>query len=250
APAAAPVPAVAQVPATGGALAARPGTNAVGVAALALLAASYYVMWVFPGPKLLEIAGVRIGASVVLLVPILMIALLVFLVHEAGMLGRFAAHQDRRLDTWRERNLRLMRRSEESRRHYQAEAVEAVAERRFVYPNEAHPNLRTYVNVPEPAMAVEVGPGGEKLFPDMVVTRQPGNYPAMVVMVETRETVTREQAANVWKRLENRAAPLYLYVPAGLAQTAGDYAREVDLQNFKLRTWRRVAGYGVKVAEL
>ena len=244
-----PPPPVTQVSAGGGSTYVRPGTSAVGVAALALLAVTYYVMWVFPGPKLLEIAGVRIGASVVLLVPIALIALLVVLLHEASMLGRFASHQARRIDAWRERNLRAMRRSEESRRHYQAAAVEAVAAQRFAFPSTTHPDYRAYVNVPEPLMAVEVGPGSEKLFADIVVTRQPGNYPAMVAMVETRETVTREQAENVWKRLENRAAPLYLYVPAGLAQEAGDYARSVDLQNYRLRTWRRVAGFGVKVSE-
>jgi hypothetical protein len=190
------------------------------------------------------------GATVVILLPVALIALFVFLHHETGMLGRFAARQPRRSDPWRLAKWRQLRRNEESRRYYQALTVQEVAKQRFAFPSTDAPEYRAFVNVPEPQLGVEVGPGGEKLFPDIVVTRAASNYPAMLAMVETRETVTREQARYVWKRLENRNAPLYLYVPSGLAAQANDFARDAELQNYKIRTWRRMPGDGVVTREL
>ena len=77
------------------------------------------------------------------------------------------------------------------------------------------------------------------MFPDIVVTRYPGNYPVMVAQVETTETLSRDQAKYVWARLENEQAPLDLYVPAGLAARAKDYARAAGIKHLRLRTWRR-----------
>lgn len=81
--------------------------------------------------------------------------------------------------------------------------------------------------------------GGERLFPDIVVVEYPGNYPVIVVQVETRETLTREQAERVWSRLQTAEAPLNIYVPAGLAAHARDYARAAGIDDLRLRTWRR-----------
>ncbi len=69
-------------------------------------------------------------------------------------------------------------------------------------------------------MGLEPRGTGEKVFPDILAVAHPGNYPVAVVQVESRETVTREQALHVWSRLENQDAPLYLYVPAGMLARA------------------------------
>jgi hypothetical protein len=119
------------------------------------------------------------------------------------------------------------------------QTVAGIAKARYRFPNDSHPELRTHVNLPAPEMAVEFGAGGgEKLFPDIVVVRHPGNHPAMVVQVETKETLTREQAMYVWARLENEQAPLDLYVPAGLASTARDHAKAAGIKHVRFRTWR------------
>jgi len=55
--------------------------------------------------------------------------------------------------------------------------------------------------------------------------------------VESRETVTLEQARYVWTRLQNRDAELYLYVPAGCLAQAKDYAKVAGV-HAKFRTWR------------
>lgn len=96
-------------------------------------------------------------------------------------------------------------------------------------------------------MALEFN--GEKLFPDILVVEQPRNTPKQVVQVESRETVTRDQARYVWAALETKQAPLYIYVPAGLAARARDYASDAGIKNYELRTWRWGPN-GVTVREL
>ena len=61
-------------------------------------------------------------------------------------------------------------------------SVQQIAADRFAFPSEESPDLQTFVNLPEPTMAIEVGAGlgGEKLFPDIVVLEQPGAYPMIV----------------------------------------------------------------------
>jgi len=122
------------------------------------------------------------------------------------------------------------------RRFSLEKAVHRIARDRYGFPSSAHPELRTHVNLPSPAMALEFS--GEKVYPDIVVVAGPGNKPAMVVQVETRETLTREQAMYVWSRLENEQAPLDIYVPAGLAARAKDYARSAGIKHVRFRTWR------------
>ena len=164
-------------------------------------------------------------------------------------LARYAAKGPRRTTTWREVNSDW-RRSEETRRHELARAVNAIARSRFQFPNEQFPNYRTYVNVPEPTMALEFGGAGiDQAFPDILVTEQPGNYPVMVAQVETDETLTREQVERVWKRLEMADAPLDIYVPAGLAHRAKDYARAAGLKHVRFRTFRHNPD-GVTVREV
>ena len=91
-------------------------------------------------------------------------------------------------------------------------------------------------------MAIEFGEaGGERVFPDILVVEYPGNYPVIVAQVETRETLTRAQAERVWRRLQTAEAQLNIYVPAGLAGNAKDYARAAGIEHVRFRTWRHNA---------
>src|SRR5690606_5728203 len=134
----------------------------------------------------------------------------------------------------------VWRRSESSRQYDLERTVQELADSRFAFPSDRHPSYRTHVNLPQPTMALEFGGGGgQKLFPDILVVDYPGNYPVIVAQVETRETVTPEQAKRVWKQLENEEAPLYIYVPSGLGARAKDFAKSAGITHAKIRTWRR-----------
>ena len=213
------------------------------------LGVAFALMWMAPGPNWLEIAGVPISATVVVLLPIAALFALLFLSGEFRTLGLFAARSGRTSAKWREGRT-TWGRSEESRRIDQQRAVATLAGDRFAFPSPQHPDYRTHVNLPTPSLALEFGGGGgEKVFPDILVVRYPGNYPVMVAQVETRETVTREQAVHVWAQLETSEAPLYIYVPSGLGTIAKDYARSAGIRHARIRTWRRQPG-GMIVAEV
>ena len=191
-------------------------------------------------PQLIEIPGVGgIGLGLVLFAPLALVFLLIFVGSQITNLGRFAATHDRPDNSWREGRT-IWRRGEEMRRYDQAQAVQALAGSRFAFPTDAHPSYRTHINVPQPTMSIEFGGGGgQKVFPDILVVEYPGNYPVMVAQVETRETVSRQQAERVWKQLETAEAPLYIYVPSGLGAIAKDYARAAGIKHAEVRTWRR-----------
>ena len=188
--------------------------------------------------------------GVVLVLPALLF-LLIFVVQQARELRGFDAKRERVLAGWREAGV-PWRRSEESRRHELESTISQLATDRFPFPDEAHPDYRTYVNVPEPQLALEFTAGGasrSQVFPDIVVVEHPRNRPIMVAQVETKETVTRRQAELVWAQLENDDAPLYIYVPSGFAARARDYAMAAGIEHARIRTWRRQPG-GMLVREL
>ena len=225
--------------------------SAMGLAALVVLVASLFAMIMFPGPKWMEVAQVRLHATILVLAPVAALAALVFLANQFDTLRGFEASRGRDLTRWRQQTANW-RRSEESRRYELERTIRELAADRFSFPSDRFPDLRTHVNVPDPTMGLEFtrgGAGGGKVFPDILVVRYPGNYPAIVAQVETRETVTREQASRVWATLETDEAPLYIYVPAGLAGRAKDYARAAGIRHAKVRTWRRQPG-GMMVQEL
>jgi NAD-dependent dihydropyrimidine dehydrogenase PreA subunit len=216
--------------------------------------ASMFVVFVLPGPVAVTLDGIdlairegkqfnitwggQIAIGVLLGLPLALFFLGAFLTREMKALGSFSAHGARRASTWRWQGAGW-RRSEEMRGFTLQQAVADIARDRYRFPNAAHPELRTHVNLPAPSMALEFGAGGgEKVFPDILVVTYPGNRPTMVVQVETRETLTREQAEYVWARLESEQAPLDLYVPAGLAARAKDYAKAAGIKHVRVRTWR------------
>jgi ferredoxin len=219
-----------------------------GLVAVVAFAAVFYAMWVFPGPIWLTIADVKIGATVVLALPIALIFALGILLNEATQLARFSASHERRLSSWREAPV-LWRRAEESRRYELVQLVQEIAAERFPYPSAEAPKYRTHVNLPEPQLGLTVaGRGVGALYPDILVVEYPGNHPAMVVQIESKETVTREQAERVWAPLETTDAPLFVYVPAGQLARAKDYARAAGIGSVRFRTWRRQP-HGVLVEE-
>lgn len=168
-------------------------------------------------------------------------ALLLFLYGQGKDMRLFAAKHERNVMPWREAGAEW-RRSEESRQFEIEVVVRQLARDRFAYPNDAHPEYRTYTNLPTPTLALEFTAGGastSQVFPDIVVVEQPRYRPVIVAQVETRETVTRQQAELVWAPLENGEAPLYVYVPSGLLRRAKDYAMAAGIKNAKFRTWRR-----------
>ena len=220
-----------------------------GLVALAGLAASFFVMWIFPGPRWLSIGGVDLHAGVLLAVGPAAAFLLVFLRSQAVEFAAFASTHDRALDGWREVRSDW-RRSEESRRYALTSTVQRIAEDRFKFPTDAFPDYQTHVNLPEPSMAISFGGGGgQQVYPDILVVEHPGNYPVLVAQVETRETLTREQAQRVWSRLETAEAPLDVYIPAGLAGRAKDFARAAGIKHVRFRTWR-YSPHGVVVREV
>ena len=248
--------------------AARPyQPSPVGVVALALVAIVFVVIFAVPGPtsgevlgigwsleadaidwSLEDVDGVPWGINVILLTPVALILAVVFIVSQWSALGQFAATRPRRTATWRAGDLEW-RRGEQSRREELTTIVNQIAHDRFAFPNDDNPDFHTYVNLPEPQMAIEVQGGIEKLLPDIVVLDKPGGRPRLIAQVESRETMSREQAEYVWARLEMRDAPLLLYVPSGMASTARDYARAAGIKNAEVRTWRRLP-QGMKVLEL
>jgi NAD-dependent dihydropyrimidine dehydrogenase PreA subunit len=223
----------------------------VGIVAMVVLAASFFFMWIGPDPRWGDFLGLRGPSQVgvgVAIIPAL-ISLLLLLRSQWSDLARFAAKGPRRTAAWRDVNSDW-RRSEETRRHELARAVNAIAATRFQFPSDRFPNYKTHVNVPEPSMALEFGGAGiDQAFPDIIVTEQPGNYPVMVAQVETEETLTRDQVEHVWKRLEMSDAPIDIYVPAGLAHRAKDYARAAGLKHVRFRTFRHNPD-GVTVREV
>jgi NAD-dependent dihydropyrimidine dehydrogenase PreA subunit len=228
----------------------RPGPSPVGFVSLAIFALAFFAMVMAPGPSWIEPqgTGLKIGATILLLGPIATLSMLIFIISQWSALSVSAAASPRNSATWRDEGI-VWRRSEESRRADLSDIVNTIAADRFNYPTDENPDFRTYVNLPEPQMAVEVQGGVEKLLPDILVLDRPGGRPRMVAQVESRETLSREQAEYVWSQLQFDDAPLLLYVPAGLAAQAKDYARAAGVKNTRIRTWRRQP-HGVRVREV
>ena len=76
--------------------------------------------------------------------------------------------------------------------------ITQIAETSFAYPNDEYPTLKTFINLPEPQLGIEIVGGiGGRIYPDIIVAEQPGNYPKLIGQIESSETVTREQAERV-----------------------------------------------------
>ena len=140
-----------------------------------------------------------------------------------------------------------MRRSEEMRRLDLESIITQIAETSFAYPNDEYPTLKTFINLPEPQLGIEIVGGiGGRIYPDIIVAEQPGNYPKLIGQIESSETVTREQAERVWVTLDNADSKTILFVPTGYGARAKDYIRTAGIKNVQVRTWKR-SGDSIRV---
>jgi len=120
-------------------------------------------------------------------------------------------------------------------------ALRDIVRLRFGFPTEKYRDFKTYTNVPQRTMGVQMG-SNLVAYPDIVVVQHPENNAKIVAEVETNETV-REAVARFEWRPYSELAPLYLYVPVGKGDEALNMCRKLDVQVVGIRTWRYIAGY-------
>ena len=120
-------------------------------------------------------------------------------------------------------------------------ALRDIVRRRFGFPTEKYRDLKTYVNVPQRTMGVQLR-GSLVAYPDIVVVQHPENNAKIVAEVETNETVREAVGRFEWLPY-SELAPLYLYVPVGKGDEALSMCRRLDVAVVGIRTWRYIAGY-------
>ena len=125
--------------------------------------------------------------------------------------------------------------------------VAEIAQSRFPFPSEEHPELETLLNDPEPSISVGEWEG-QPLYPDIVVVRRPGQWLEIVAQVETVDTVTDEQAQKFWLPY-SKMGELVLYVPSGQVQQAKRLCRKHGINYKGIRTWRYRPVWGLTIAE-
>ena len=146
------------------------------------------------------------------------------------------------LDTRWENIDALLTRAERTKEETLTTAVREIADARFQFPSEEFPAYRTYVNVPEVTMAVQIGEGGEEVVPSIVVVERLKTGESRLVITAQvcgREQVNEAEARRVWVRctaIPNQA--FYLYVPVGLGAQAKKICRRLGIRPEGFRTWR------------
>jgi len=206
----------------------------------------FIISLVMPGPIIAEVIGLQIGLITIACFMIGNLFLFLFLFFEGKSLAKFSAMRQRKILKWRDAPV-LWRRSEEMRRLDLESIITQIAETSFAYPNEEYPSLQTFVNLPEPQLGIEIVGGiGGRIYPDIIVAEQPGNYPKLIGQIESSETVTREQAERVWVTLDNAESTTILFVPTGYGARAKDYIRTAGIKNVQVRTWKR-SGDSIRV---
>lgn len=144
------------------------------------------------------------------------------------------------LDTrWEDINT-LLNRTERTKEEKIESAVAEIAAQRFAFPSTEHPSYRTYVNVPEVTMGVQVG--SEEIVPTIVVTGKQKMGESDLVMTAQvcgREQVNEGEGRRIWARcasIPNQA--FYLYVPVGFGAQAKRICRALKIHPAGFRTWR------------
>ena len=206
----------------------------------------FIISFVLPGPILFEVLGLKIGLITIACFMVGNLFLLLFLFFEGKALAKFSAMRQRKILKWRDAPV-LWRRSEEMRRLDLESIITQIAETSFAYPNDEYPTLKTFINLPEPQLGIEIVGGiGGRIYPDIIVAEQPGNYPKLIGQIESSETVTREQAERVWVTFVNADSKTILFVPTGYGARAKDYIRTAGIKNVQVRTWKR-SGDSIRV---
>jgi len=126
------------------------------------------------------------------------------------------------------------------RRHDQA--VQEIARLRFAFPNEEHPDFKTYLNIPEPTMAVP-NKEGDPICPDIVVTSTSRNVLQMTAVVESIGTVAEEKARSLWLPCSQLPVPFSLYVPLESVAEAKRVLKKLKIKVSGLRSWRYLVGF-------
>lgn len=146
------------------------------------------------------------------------------------------------LDTRWENIDALIKRSERTQGETLAIAAREIAAARFQFPSEEHPGYRTYVNIPDVVMGVQIGDAGEEVIPSIVVVERTKTGESKLVMtaqVCTPELANAAEAKAVWARIAkvpNQA--FYLYVPVGYGAEAKKICRKLGIRPEGFRTWR------------
>jgi hypothetical protein len=128
-----------------------------------------------------------------------------------------------------------------------ADVLQQLADSRFDFPSPEHLDWETVVNEPEPQMGVQLRSGGW-IYPDIVVTEEPGHFIRMVAIVALRHEVTEIEAIERWLPL-SKAGACYLFVPAGQAGAANRLCRSLGIKLAGIRTWRRTPAFGLETLE-
>ena len=136
----------------------------------------------------------------------------------------------------------------ESARQKRASVLQQIAEASYGYPNDEFPDREATTNFPQEQMGVRVRSGGW-LYPDIVVTDEPGHFIAIAADLALTHEVTNDTAVDRWKPLA-QAAPLILYVPMGQSGRAIRLCRMNGIKLHKLIAYRqRPAGFGIDLQE-
>ena len=126
--------------------------------------------------------------------------------------------------------------------------LEQIVAARYDYPNAEFPDREVTVNFPSRQMGLQVKSGGW-LYPDIVVTEEPGHFIALIGDIALGHEVTSEIASERWAALA-KAAPLVLYVPTGQAGRAMRLCRLHGVKLHKLIAFRRrPAAFGIDLSE-
>ena len=136
----------------------------------------------------------------------------------------------------------------ESARQKRHSVLQQIAEAAYGYPNEEFPDREAALNFPTEQMGVRVRSGGW-IYPDIVVTDEPGHFIALMGELALMHEVTQETAEARWLPL-SKAGPLVLYVPMGQSGRAINLCRLNGIQLHKLVAYRqRPAGFGIDLQE-
>ena len=126
--------------------------------------------------------------------------------------------------------------------------LEQIVAARYGYPNPEFPDREVAVNFPNRQIGVQVKSGGW-LYPDIVVTEEPGHFTALIADIALGHEITSEIASQRWAALA-KAAPLVLYVPTGQAGRAMRLCRLHGIKLHKLIAFRqRPPSFGIDLSE-
>ncbi len=122
----------------------------------------------------------------------------------------------------------------------QSVAVQDLARSRFAYPTADAPQLKTYTNRPEHTIGVR-GPGGELLFPDIVVMDTSTTEVHLLGELETSRSLRLPDTLEKWQAFAS-VGLLYVYVPYGDQDFARALIRQARIKPAGLRAWKRNLG--------